>query len=125
MFNQLVIIGNGFDLAHGLKTTYHDFFIWYLNKIISSIRHQNQYMYQDKLVHIENLGELYASQTITNAEHFENILRLNETRIKYRPSYLFTKIFASSKIHGWVDIENMYYEELIRHTLNVSRGDVN
>src|SRR6185312_9875502 len=51
--------------------------------------------------------------------------RLNETRIKYRPSYLFTKIFASSKIHGWVDIENMYYEELIRHTLNVSRGDVN
>lgn len=24
--NQLIIIGNGFDLAHGLKTSYNDFF---------------------------------------------------------------------------------------------------
>ena len=28
--NRLVIIGNGFDLAHGLKTSYNDFldFLW-------------------------------------------------------------------------------------------------
>lgn len=27
--NRLVIIGNGFDLAHGLKTSYKDFIEWY------------------------------------------------------------------------------------------------
>lgn len=27
--NRLVLIGNGFDLAHGLKTSYKDFFYWY------------------------------------------------------------------------------------------------
>ena len=27
--NRLVIIGNGFDLAHGLKTSYADFINWY------------------------------------------------------------------------------------------------
>ncbi len=30
--NKLVIIGNGFDLAHGLKTSYKDFVLWYLNE---------------------------------------------------------------------------------------------
>ena len=28
--NRLVIIGNGFDLAHGLKTKYEQFIRWYL-----------------------------------------------------------------------------------------------
>ena len=27
--NRLVLIGNGFDLAHGLKTRYEDFLNWY------------------------------------------------------------------------------------------------
>ena len=30
--NRLVIIGNGFDLAHGLKTRYEDFINWYWDK---------------------------------------------------------------------------------------------
>lgn len=38
--NRLVIIGNGFDLAHGLKTSYKDFIRWYLddffNKLINN-----------------------------------------------------------------------------------------
>src|SRR5258706_2511248 len=28
--NKLTLIANGFDLAHGLKTSYHDFLYWYL-----------------------------------------------------------------------------------------------
>ncbi|MCD8412972.1 AbiH family protein [Tenacibaculum finnmarkense] len=32
--NLIVIIGNGFDLAHGLKTSYNDFANYYLNEII-------------------------------------------------------------------------------------------
>lgn len=27
--NRLVIIGNGFDMAHGLKTSYMNFINWY------------------------------------------------------------------------------------------------
>ena len=27
--NRIVLIGNGFDLAHGLKTSYKDFIDWY------------------------------------------------------------------------------------------------
>jgi hypothetical protein len=30
--NKLILIGNGFDLAHGLKTSYSDFMLWLINK---------------------------------------------------------------------------------------------
>ena len=30
--NRIVLIGNGFDLAHGLKTKYEHFIKWYLNQ---------------------------------------------------------------------------------------------
>ena len=30
--NRLILIGNGFDLAHGLKTKYADFIEWYWNE---------------------------------------------------------------------------------------------
>lgn len=35
--NRLIIIGNGFDLAHGLRTNYNDFldWVWY-NKLDTS-----------------------------------------------------------------------------------------
>ena len=30
--NRIIIVGNGFDLAHGLKTKYEDFINWYWDK---------------------------------------------------------------------------------------------
>ena len=30
--NRIVLIGNGFDLAHGLNTSYKHFICWYLNQ---------------------------------------------------------------------------------------------
>ncbi|MBN8674926.1 MAG: hypothetical protein J0L56_12370, partial [Chitinophagales bacterium] len=34
--NRLVIIGNGFDLAHRMKTTYYDFIFNYVKKSFES-----------------------------------------------------------------------------------------
>ena len=34
--NRLVIIGNGFDMAHGLKTSYMDFINWYWNQRVNA-----------------------------------------------------------------------------------------
>ena len=30
--NRLILVGNGFDLAHGLKSSYADFINWYWNE---------------------------------------------------------------------------------------------
>ena len=35
--NRLVLIGNGFDLAHGLKTSYEDFIYWYFSIFIKKL----------------------------------------------------------------------------------------
>ena len=32
--NRLIIVGNGFDLAHGMKTSYHDFILSYFKKLL-------------------------------------------------------------------------------------------
>ncbi len=36
--NKLLIIGNGFDLAHGLKTSYNHFLLWYLDQAITTFK---------------------------------------------------------------------------------------
>ena len=35
--NRLVLIGNGFDLAHGLKTSYKDFIDWYWEQRVDEL----------------------------------------------------------------------------------------
>lgn len=34
--NRIILIGNGFDLAHGLPTRYEDFINWYWEKRVDS-----------------------------------------------------------------------------------------
>lgn len=33
---KLYIIGNGFDLAHGIRTSYNDFISWYKKKVMTT-----------------------------------------------------------------------------------------
>jgi hypothetical protein len=41
--NRLILIGNGFDLAHGLKTGYNDFIIWYLKSCFTIADNTKEY----------------------------------------------------------------------------------
>ena len=36
--NRIILIGNGFDMAHGLKTSYEDFIKWYWTKRVYGFR---------------------------------------------------------------------------------------
>ena len=36
--NRIIIIGNGFDLAHGLKTKYEDFIDWYQKEWVEKLK---------------------------------------------------------------------------------------
>jgi len=49
--NRLVIVGNGFDLAHGLPTGYCDFIDWYWGKVFSNSKlHLYTLDYEDELI---------------------------------------------------------------------------
>lgn len=48
--NRLVLIGNGFDLAHGMKTSYHDFILNYLKEAFRGVFKGNNY--EDNLIKV-------------------------------------------------------------------------
>lgn len=54
--NRLVIVGNGFDMAHGLKTSYMDFINWYWDQRVNSFVGNTTKMSEDILckLHIKN-----------------------------------------------------------------------
>ena len=114
--NRIVLIGNGFDLAHGLKTKYEDFINWYWDHLATRFR-QNKFPVDDNLVDIA-IGERFRAEAL-----FNHIMRLQDfdgskfkelvinNGIAFSCSYtpFFKNIITSIETKGWVDIENEYY----------------
>src|SRR5579859_6490908 len=87
--NRLILIGNGFDLAHGLKTDYNSFILWYLKKCL-------------------NTG---FKNSIVNSNYEDELLIV---KCRY-PGYLFGINGAIESISYLVD---HYYEKGLNHLFN-------
>lgn len=127
--NRLIIIGNGFDLAHGLKTSYMDFINWYWEQRVLSFSGNSGSVSKDELceIHIVNTKHfsswyLYSYsnsyfKTIDGhlrcpAKDIIDELRKDEQNFKFVYSPFFALIMKSIENKGWVDIENAYYQLL-------------
>lgn len=143
--NRIIIVGNGFDLAHGVKTSYKDFIEWYLGKVIEKLKtkkvelevqkekNENKCgvcIYEDKLLNIYCGGSCNSAinvidNIIDRVKKEGNIVVIrNEYDIlKKDYSPLFERIIKDVENKGWVDIETDYYELLKDYALN-KRGDV-
>ncbi|MEZ4840414.1 MAG: AbiH family protein [Flavobacteriaceae bacterium] len=107
--NRIVLIGNGFDLAHGMKTSYNHFI--------------NDYWYNT----IEAIKNIAAGRTFENDEilikscpprvfiadnSFESLKKAikeqNFPEIHFKNNFLKI-ITRKSYLNNWVDIENEYY----------------
>ena len=111
--NKLFIIGNGFDLAHGSKTRYEDFLLWYLKP--AALRASENGCFEDDILSISQ-GDtsllLYENWVNQSASVRELISMLEKKGYKLNPkSNLFGKILDDG-VYRWVDIENTYYQEL-------------
>lgn len=130
--NRIILIGNGFDLAHGLPTSYRDFIEYYWKKRLLNMDWSYQHIDNDGLVTfncnpnnsicINDLAELIeqirifyidknARQRILIYDPF--IERINAL-YKGFDSKFFENINKTIKEKGWVDIENEYYQFLKR-----------
>lgn len=120
--NRIVLIGNGFDLAHGLPTRYEDFINWYWDQWIEKFNACSNRTLSDGLCSFSIIkgeeswqrwlwnydfsqkfpaGKDFVEQIFTDKEKFEVIL-----------SPLFNQIYKSLHEKNWVDIENEYYRLL-------------
>uniref|UniRef100_UPI002623074E AbiH family protein n=1 Tax=Flavobacterium sp. TaxID=239 RepID=UPI002623074E len=89
--NRLVIIGNGFDLAHGLPTGYCNFINWYWERvlnILSSTNNLNEVKFEDNLLFIR-FAFKESSWLKANNEYkkVKNYSDLNKFVSKFSESY--------------------------------------
>lgn len=114
--NRLIMVGNGFDLAHGLKSSLKDFITDYVKSILKTV--QDEGKYDDILVDI-GLEANYASYPmlasgLTDENCINKLLNLNSTR-PFSPKWksrLLESIIHDLTIKDWVDIEVMYFDFL-------------
>ena len=113
--NRLLLIGNGFDLAHGLPTSYNQFLKWWLDNTIrrftSKVENKN---WDDRSLDISDKLppdplRTYPFPSDRNLENIENIF---SPRIYQWKNQLLKHIIISNNINGWVDIEKFYFNQL-------------
>lgn len=106
--NRIVLIGNGFDLAHGLKTSFNDFVKWYKTQRPSINKSSYSRVTDDGL-------SRYISEAKSFWGHLDNFFI--EAGDKYVYKSLLDRIVKSAETKGWVDIEYEYYQLLIEYAL--------
>lgn len=113
--NRLIIVGNGFDLATGIESSYSSFILWYLKKCISIDNRQDE----SNLFLFENVNNNFLekinqseklSDFINLIEHYNISLNYNEN--SGYVSFL-KNIIDENHIKNWVDIESLYFKWLI------------
>ena len=137
--NRLVIIGNGFDMAHDLKTSYRNFFDWYLNQRIDAFIGKGTKVSEDCLCkftineksRLSNWHNFSYSKQYFKDSHgnrlssgFEVIKEImdNSEDFTSECSPFFSALIQSIDSKGWVDIENDYYQLLKKCAENPNCG---
>lgn len=120
--NRLIIIGNGFDLAHGLKTSYSHFINDYWKKTIQKLQNEVNknvttylYTFETEDIKIENVpGNHYNAGNWVIADTYENLIEnLKAQKLELIFKNEFLKIITNKyKEQNWVDIEIEYYSLL-------------
>ncbi len=134
--NRLILIGNGFDLAHGMKTSYSHFLFSYLKKGFVSANN-NTLPFEDELIKIQkveswngdfekfekvkdfkNLITDYHGQTVLTTFNPNLEKNINKSPFNVDLKSIFLKdLISNESLNNWVDIENVYHQKLIKLTV--------
>ena len=125
--NRIVLIGNGFDLAHKLATSYADFINWYWDCWLEQLKNSHEMTVSDELCSISNkygcwnihLKNLLDKTSYPKGWPFINFIR-KDNNYTVNFSLFLNNICQSIETKGWVDIEKEYYD-LLRVSVNKSQ----
>jgi len=98
--NNLVIIGNGFDLAHNMKTSYNHFIEYLINSHINSNEYTDLFDFAN--LTIKDYNDLFEKM-----KNHSSGLTYDNFKQKFIQSLLL-----ELKSNNWCDIENKYFELL-------------
>ena len=135
--NRLIIIGNGFDLAHGIKTSYKDFILDYLKGnlllALDDLRQNRDtpydrfFYFNDELIEIKIVNRYQKEDYIPFISKIENVSELEvlSEKLNIVISYHFDLLKTGIKKlteYNWVDLELEYFDEL--HKIKSKKVDV-
>lgn len=120
--NRIVLIGNGFDLAHGLKTSYADFINWYWEQLMNKILFSMVSDINDGLCKVKLKSDVYgfynhfkytkpADKSLNGYDFLKHLKKDHGFEIKVSP--LLEEIM-NTFTSNWVDIESTYYRLLCK-----------
>lgn len=118
--NRIILIGNGFDLAHGLPTSYGNFIDWYWEQWKIHLENNNQTYTESPLLKFHNRsGENISYFIDRKIKHLTGrdigfALMENDYSFSVEACPLLEEICTSIETKGWVDIENIYYNLLVK-----------
>ncbi|EAS19384.1 conserved hypothetical protein [Flavobacteria bacterium BBFL7] len=107
--NRIVLIGNGFDLAHGMKTSYNDFLDYLWREVLGKAYQNGVAGYQNELVSVSNFHGFW--EDIDSNESAKRKVERHFSTIHYKNKF-FEKVVKRQYVNSWVDIEKEYYVTL-------------
>lgn len=127
--NRIILVGNGFDLAHRLPTKYEDFIRSFWRDFSSQLQACNQLILKTDFVNVgymnispelrmSSLGlahDLFGrtATVFSSAQEIQEFIRTYGYRMQLSyNSELFRNINSNIAIYNWVDIEAEYYNLL-------------
>lgn len=131
--NRIVLIGNGFDLAHGLPTNYESFIQWYWEQCGNNLLHGLEKEVSDGLcsfkindgIDVHNWasvfrGWYYKRENPLIPWDLKDVVRLvkeDKELCDFKISQFLQQICNNIGTKKWVDIENEYYKLLTKHAI--------
>ncbi len=126
--NRLILIGNGFDLAHGMKTSVKDFFDDYFYNALNQFVQHN--WYEDELMSLRFTREyLTFGNKVLDIEKEESIEKLKEFSSRDNITLLFESKLLEltyekfSNGYKWVDLENDYFN-ILKANISADINDI-
>ena len=134
--NRLVIVGNGFDLANGLKSRYEDFILAHINASIDQVNKTGErstnllYSVVHNRIRIDKIEPISTikikdNESILCIEEFQgasvNYRNENDWPIDLKYNFIFVikSAFFNDLISNknWTDIEFIYFQHLRKHKI--------
>jgi hypothetical protein len=124
-YNRIIIVGNGYDLALKLPTSYCDFIAWHLKeaaKISLNRPYVDDPLFKIKYTHFGNKEQIVS---ILNSEKdFIRFLEIFNRHFKLEyQSEFFELLMQQVSDKNWVDIENLYFNLIIQKIKVIQKAE--
>lgn len=116
--NRIVIIGNGFDLSHNLKTSYKDFLTYYLKAAIDSFQSNGSFISPLLQLGFKHHRIIKFESSILDNPFLALESFRNYPQIQSEYSDLLRHSISEIEIKKWVDVERLYFELLLKSKRN-------